>query len=260
MKKVSDILDHNGTEPPPPPATRVSRCECGQSYTARWVDVLSVYFPDECAACDDRKVAERRAEVVRRDAEQDRIRTENRKAQILEMIPPTFRDTDRLHPAMQNPRVIEAMKWDFGPQGLLVHGQTGGGKSRACYLLAQREAELGKDVLIFPPAEFSRQMAEAFREGREERFHRILKDADLVFLDDLGKEKMTLRVQEELFALVDYRITHRKPILITTNFVGDKLIRRFEDVEAAIPLVERFRTHFKIIHVLPFDTDSKGSK
>ena len=260
MKKVSDILDTTAAEPPPPPATRQDTCHCGKAFTARWVDLLGVYFPDECAACDDFNVAARRAEVTRRDAEQDRIRTLNRKARILAMIPPAFQDTDRLHPSMQNPRVIEAMKWDFGPQGLLVHGQTGGGKSRACYLIAQREAELGKNVLIFPPAEFSRQMAESFRQGREERFHRQLKDADLVFLDDLGKEKMTLRVQEELFALVDYRITHRKPILITTNFVGDKLIRRFEDVEAAIPLVERFRTHFKIIHVLPFDTDSKGSK
>jgi DNA replication protein DnaC len=256
MQKVSDILTADGgtaIAPAPMPEhghTQTATCACGATYSQRFVRVMECYFPDECPACDTRRVEARRAEVAAEQNAMDAAFRTARMAQLQASIPETFRETDRLHPAMMTPRIQEILRWDFNPRGILAHGRTGGGKSRACYLVALREAEFGRNVLIFPPAEFSRVMAKAYRDGREERFHREIQNADLVYLDDLGKEKITQRVQEELFALVDYRITHKRPTMITTNFVGDLLVKRFEDQEAAAPLVERFRNHFQIVHVL----------
>ena len=59
-------------------------------------------------------------------------------------------------------------------------------------------------------------------------------------LDDLGKAKLTERAEAELFGLVEHRIANLKPLIVTTNFVGDKLSDKLSE-DRATPLVRRLR-------------------
>jgi DNA replication protein DnaC len=231
---------------------REAKCNCGATFSQRRIfEGMDAFFPMLCPSCDEKDQAERRAHL---DAQQAALREKARQNRIQAIrgeIPPHYLETDLEHATMKRARIQEILAWEFGPKGILAHGQTGGGKSRACYKLVERLAAEGRNVLIFPPAEFGRAVARSYREKREDLFVDTCQAADLVFFDDLGKEKITARVQEHLFALIEWRIAYRKPTMITTNFVGDALVKRFEDVETAIPLVERFRNHFQVVHVLP---------
>lgn len=49
---------------------------------------------------------------------------------------------------------------------------------------------------------------------------------DLLVIDDLGKEKPTEWVLEKLYNIINTRYENNKPIIITTNFNYDELVRR----------------------------------
>jgi DNA replication protein DnaC len=63
----------------------------------------------------------------------------------------------------------------------------------------------------------------------------------LLFLDDMGKEKMTDRMASCLFALIDQRTMHKRPTIITTNLTGDTLMERFHDKETGAAFVARLK-------------------
>lgn len=56
-----------------------------------------------------------------------------------------------------------------------------------------------------------------------------LVDADLLVLDDLGREKSTEWVIERLYVLVNERYNHRRPTIVTTNYAPSELIGRGYD-------------------------------
>ena len=62
----------------------------------------------------------------------------------------------------------------------------------------------------------------------------------MVLLDDLGKEKLTERVECEPFNLIEERSQHLRPIIVTTNTTGDTLESRFDDDRAG-PFLRRVR-------------------
>ena len=63
----------------------------------------------------------------------------------------------------------------------------------------------------------------------------------LLYLDDLGKEKMTDRMASVMFALIDQRTQFKRSTIITTNLTGDQLLERFHDKEIGNAFVARLR-------------------
>jgi DNA replication protein DnaC len=59
----------------------------------------------------------------------------------------------------------------------------------------------------------------------EERWQRFL-NIDLLALDDLGTENPTPWVQEHLDTLIDYRLMHKLPTVVTTNLLLEQLTFR----------------------------------
>ena len=51
----------------------------------------------------------------------------------------------------------------------------------------------------------------------------MAKSAKLLILDDLGAEKASEWVKEQLYMLVNYRYEHMLPIVVTTNCSGAEL-------------------------------------
>jgi DNA replication protein DnaC len=56
-----------------------------------------------------------------------------------------------------------------------------------------------------------------------------LMEADLMVLDDLGREKVTDWATERLYVLVNERYNHRRPTIVTTNYSPGELVERGYD-------------------------------
>lgn len=160
------------------------------------------------------------------------------------LCPPLFQDTDRSHPGMPPTAILDRiLGWPFGPKGLVIYGPTRTGKTRSTWLLIKRlMVEDAKRVRVLTSGELARQCALAYGTGAEEAsaWFNDLARADVLFIDDFGKMKMTERVEAELFELLDYRTSHRKPVILTTNYVGTDLLNMMS-ADRAEPTLARIR-------------------
>jgi DNA replication protein DnaC len=166
-------------------------------------------------------------------------------------MPFIFRATDenRLHPNMQ-----KALSWvpTIEKSGMLLHGTTGIGKSRAAWEWVNRKWLKGIDKDVIYPFLFltMSDLEELLQQSWSEKKHsEVLKeiiDIPVLALDDFGKERLTSRMAADLFAVIDKRSINAKATIITTNFNGNGLIDRFlpQDKETGIALVRRLRDYY----------------
>jgi len=158
------------------------------------------------------------------------------------LCPELYRDTDPQRLPEAAGRVLD---YAYGPKGLLVHGESGRGKTRAMWLLIRRlHVEDGRSLAFRDALEFTEEAVAAYRLNNARSWAERMTAAQVLFLDDLGKGRITQRVGEGLFAVVDRRAQRRKPTFITTNFVGETFKLRFEDQETAEPLIRRLKEFF----------------
>ena len=137
--------------------------------------------------------------------------------------PPLYRATDTARlPAQQYKQV---MAWQYGPTGLLLHGETGKGKTRCAWLrLEKLFVDERRHIIAFDSVSFSHAITKHFGpDGDSERWLDRVNGTQVVFLDDLGKCRLTERGEAELFGIIEYRMAHCRPIIATTNFVGATL-------------------------------------
>jgi DNA replication protein DnaC len=153
--------------------------------------------------------------------------------------PPLYRDTD----PMRLPEVPlqTVLAWRYGSQGLLVHGDTGRGKTRAVFQLLRRlHFDEGRKIIRFGANDFGAECSKRFFDGDGSAWIAGLVKADVLFLDDLGKDRFTDRVESALFGLVEGRMSNLRPIIVTTNFFGDALASKMTG-DRGQPLVRRLR-------------------
>ncbi len=206
------------------PQTIEATCAAGCGATVRTIRfrAFNVFVtpPQKCAACIEKKEQEKReaarkARDARIDAAWERI------------CPPLYRDTqeDRL----PTDKFEQVMAWEYGPKGLLLIGESGLGKTRCAYRLLHRLLHEDRTIRAFDATQFGYECAHHFGVGTGARWISGLCAADVVFLDDLAKVKMTERVEAELFGLVERRAAFLRPIIITTNYTGAVLMRKMSE-------------------------------
>ncbi|NBR91550.1 MAG: ATP-binding protein [Rhodobacteraceae bacterium] len=66
----------------------------------------------------------------------------------------------------------------------------------------------------------------------------------LLAFDDLGKERLTQRLESDLFAIIDERTSNLRPTIITTNYNGTTLLERFNNKETGEALLRRIREYY----------------
>jgi DNA replication protein DnaC len=136
------------------------------------------------------------------------------------------------------------------PAGLILSGPTGVGKTHlyAGLVVARAEAWLARypnlkvdlpDGRVSLRPDFSDRFANVadlldrinvwYRGDAEDPLPELVR-ADLLILDDLGREKSTERSAERLYVLVNRRYERCLPTCVATNYTVDELTQRGYDV------------------------------
>jgi DNA replication protein DnaC len=108
---------------------------------------------------------------------------------------------------------------------LLLMGDVGRGKTFLCTCVANRLLATRRTVVYLTFLEFldlTRKVRfESAEEGEDAL--RLLLEADLLILDDLGAEKVSEFVLQELFRVINTRMNRGVPFVISTNLDAEEL-------------------------------------
>jgi hypothetical protein len=157
-------------------------------------------------------------------------------------MPALFDDTDPER--IGAPLSQYALGWTPSGKGLLIHGSTRKGKTRTAWYIANRlwnSNNFKNKYLFLTMFELEARIASSWGNSSWDKTMFQMTNVPLLFLDDLGKEKMTDRMASCLFALIDQRTMHQRPTIITTNLTGDTLLERFHDKETGTAFVARLK-------------------
>jgi DNA replication protein DnaC len=133
---------------------------------------------------------------------------------------------------LQNRMAVDAVRDYVGDldaklaagRGLWLVGNTGTGKTTLAMLAAKMATEAGRSVAIYPmPKLLARIKRTYYAEVGEDSylpFFERLTSVDLLLLDDLGAERRTDWVVEQLYAIVNERYDMRRSLLLTSNAAG----------------------------------------
>lgn len=112
------------------------------------------------------------------------------------------------------------MRWEVGPRGLLLVGESGKCKTRCLWALAHQLIRKNHQVEFLSELEFSHQVAKRGHIGTLWAWVEKLAEVEVLILDDLGKAPRTDRFVSELFYVIDKRVNEERPILISTQLDG----------------------------------------
>jgi DNA replication protein DnaC len=106
-------------------------------------------------------------------------------------------------------------------RGLWIFGPTGTGKTTLAMLISKAALEAGKTVAIYSLPKLLARIRRTYdsEPGGDSylSFFERLTSVDLLHIDDLGAEKRSDWVLEQLYALVNERYEAQRSMLITTN-------------------------------------------
>jgi DNA replication protein DnaC len=136
-----------------------------------------------------------------------------------ERAPVTTLSPDVVRPVRSFVRDIES-NLDAG-RGLWFMGDVGTGKTTLAMLVAKAVIDAGRSVAIYSVPHLLAEIRDTYDRDPGERsymdFFNRLVAVDLLHLEDLGTEKRTDWVLEQLYSLINERYEQQRSILVTTN-------------------------------------------
>lgn len=105
-------------------------------------------------------------------------------------------------------------------RGLWFTGDVGTGKTSLAMLVSQAAEKVGRSVAVYPVTRLLAEIRDTYDSdstGSYMSLFRRLCSVDLLHLDDLGAEKRTDWVLEQLYAVVNERWQDERSIVVTTN-------------------------------------------
>lgn len=195
--------------------------ECGQQFE------LPPYrfaqrFVFVCPQCSERQAEE--------DQRAARERSGVRREEAWNRICPVLFQNTEAHKLPSPTKLDQALKWCYGPQGLILHGASGKGKSRIAWEILKREYRAGKSIAALDGAfgyDYAAKFATSSADVARYIEHKML--IDVLLLDDVLKAKLTDSVEQALFNIVNCRSERGLPIIVTTNDTGETLTARMSE-------------------------------
>ena len=134
-----------------------------------------------------------------------------------------------------------------GGRGLWFYGSVGTGKTTLAMLVSRAALDAGRSVAIYSLPRLLAEIRatfEADREGSYIDFLERLAAVDLLHLDDVGAEKTSPWVLEQLYAIVNARYEEERSVIITTNLergelveqIRERTVSRLEEMCTLVPL------------------------
>jgi len=110
-------------------------------------------------------------------------------------------------------------------RGLWLMGNTGTGKTTLGMLVAKEALAAGKAAAVYFTPKLLTQIRQTYQatdsEDAYDAFFKRLTSVDLLYIDDLGSERHTDWVVEQLYALINERYENQRSMLVTSNASGD---------------------------------------
>jgi DNA replication protein DnaC len=134
-------------------------------------------------------------------------------------------------------------------RGLWFMGDVGTGKTTLAMLVSKEALKRGFSVAIYSVPRLLAAIRDSYDASHGERsytaFFDQLVSVDLLHLDDLGAEKQTEWVLEQLYSLVNERYEEERSIVVTTNLIdtaeleqqiGRRTVSRLTEMTDQLPL------------------------
>jgi DNA replication protein DnaC len=105
-------------------------------------------------------------------------------------------------------------------KGLWFDGPVGTGKTSLAILVAKAAKDAGRSYAVYPVPRLLAEIKRTFDRDASDNymaFFQRLCTVDVLVLDDLGAEKQTEWVLEQLYSIVNERWQDRRSIVVTTN-------------------------------------------
>lgn len=158
---------------------------------------------------------------------------------------------------MKTPRKYEKVEYQQVPEdirklfektresrrGIYIYGDVGTGKTHIAYAIAKQAQEWMPTVpvVFWNTTELLDEMRKDIdRDGysKVRPDERIMESRGLLFLDDLGAEKVTDWVGEKLYMMINKRYNEELPMIITSNLpiaslserIGDRTVSRIVEM------------------------------
>ena len=173
------------------------------------------------------------------------------------VVPRRFRDVafERKPVVDMDPGVVRAVKryvedvdgnLDAG-RGLWLMGDVGTGKTTLAMLISKAALEAGRSVAIYSLPRLLAELRKTFDADSDRSFLELLDRlaaVDLLHLDDLGAERTSPWVIEQLYSIVNSRYEEQRSVVVTTNLsredlveqIGERTVSRLTEMCDELPL------------------------
>ena len=133
-------------------------------------------------------------------------------------------------------------------RGLWLMGDVGTGKTTLAMIVSKAAAEAGRSVAIYSMPRLLARIRRTYDASPGEdsylEFFERLTSVDLLHIDDLGAEKRSDWVLEQLYAIVDERYQSQRSVVVTSNQdyaqlkaeIGDRVVSRLTEMCEELPL------------------------
>jgi DNA replication protein DnaC len=133
------------------------------------------------------------------------------------------------------------------PQGLLVIGDTGSGKTWVMWRLLRRLLKERRSVVVLDAVTYRSGLSKAAREGETEEYVQRLARVEVLYWDDFGQTHLSAAASEMLLHVLEKRTSHQRPVLVTSQYRGAALELQFERPEMGAAVRRRINEFCRVV-------------